>query len=889
MKKLSLRNYKQVIISIIISLAFGLLIFKIPMQSQAVSPARPAEKSSSISQSKVKQLFADMPVAFELNTGRAGPDVKFLAQGPGMQLLLSAGETTLVTNTARFRMKFAGANPSATVKGDQQLTERRNYFLGNNCARWQTHVLTFRRVTFESIYPGINLTFYGNQREIEYDFVVAPGADPTAIRLRFDRGVASRISANGDLVLRKGHEQIVERTPDIYQETNGTRRSVAGGYVLLRNHEIAFEIGDYDPSLPLIIDPTLVYSSYLGGGSDDAGSSIALDNNGNLFVTGVTSSTNFPTHGPAYPNNKGLSDIFVTKIDGATGNIIYSTYVGGSGMDRADGLAVDINGNAYVVGRVGDTSTDFPTTAGALAATYRGGDFDGVVFKLNAAGDGLVYSTFLGGEDNDSAEGIAVDQSGNAYITGGTRSNGFPTTASGFQSFRAGDTDAFLTKMNPAGSAVIYSTMLGGSATDRGSGVVVDTNGDAYIAGYSASVDFPTQNAFQVFSGGSFDAFVAKIDTTANGSASLLFSTYLGGIGDDKSFGIAIDATASNVYVAGQTSSNNFPVFNPAQPTSGGSFDAFIAKISSTGTKIYATYFGGSGDDRGTGIASNATGVYVTGFTSSTNLPVVAPLQLNNGGGFDAFVAKLNPAGNSFLYSTYLGGSANENFVAAVTATNPIAVDNANAYITGYTASTNFPTASALQGANGGGQDAFVAKIADATPAADFSLNIMPASRTVNPGNGTTYTVTATPAGGFTGDISLSVAGLSAETTSSFNPTTISITDASAKLSTLTVTTAGNTPPGTYSLSVTATSGNLQHSASAQLIVSGPAAANLALTKTASPNPGVTLANLTYRITVTNNGPSPATNVVVTDNLPAGITFISATPTQGSCSGNTTV
>src|SRR5439155_2536832 len=314
-----------------------------------------------------------------------------------------------------------------------------------------------------------------------------------------------------------------------------------------------------------------------------------------------------------------------------------------------------------------------------------------------------------------------------------------------------------LVKLNASGSTVLYGTMLGGSGTDRGSGVVVDSAGNAYISGYSASPDFPTQNAFQSFSGGSFDAFVAKIDTNANGAASLVFSSYIGGIADDKAFGIAIDATESNVYVAGQTSSNNFPVLNPAQPTSGGSFDAFIARISSTGTKVYATYFGGGGDDRGTGIAVNASGVYLTGFTSSTNLPVVTPLQINNGGGFDAFAAKLNLNGNAFLYSTYFGGTANENFVAAVTSTNPIAVDASNAYITGYTSSTKLPTTSPLQAANAGAQDVFIAKIADVTPAADFSLSVSPTSRTINPADATTYTVTAAPVAGFTGNISLSV------------------------------------------------------------------------------------------------------------------------------------
>jgi len=833
--------------------------------------------------------FANLPIAFEANQGQADSHVKFLARESGAEMLLAANEAALKFARALVTFRFAGANSSPKITGMDQLTERRNFLLGNDRSKWHTDVPTFRRVVYDELYPGIDLSFYGNQKQIEYDFEVAPGADPSAIRLAFDRGVHPGISAKGDLVLKTKGVELIQRKPIVHQTINGQRRTIAGSYQLLPNREVGFEVAEYDHGQPLVIDPTLVYSTYLGGSGDDSGSSIAIDASGNVYVAGTTASTNFPTRTPAFATNKGLSDIFVTKIDSAGANIIYSTYIGGSGLDRADGIAIDASGNAYVVGRVGDTSVDFPTTAGSLAPTYRGGDFDGIVFKLNPTGNALVYSSFIGGEDNDSTEGIAVDASGNAYLTGGTRSSGFPTTASAFQSFRAGDTDAYLMKLNPSGSAALYSTLLGGGATDRGSGVVVDSSGRAYIAGYSASPDFPTQNAFQVFSGGSFDAFVAKIDTNASGAASLLFSTYIGGIADDKAFGIAADSAFSNVYVVGQTSSNNFPVLNPVQPSSGGSFDAFLAKIASDGTKVYATYFGGSGDDRGLGVAVNATGTYITGFTSSTNLPTSSPLQLNNGGGFDAFVAKLNPAGTAALYSTYLGGTANENFSAAVTSTNPIAVDSSNAYITGYTASTNFPIGVPLQSTNAGSQDAFVAKIADATPAADFSISISPASRTVNPGSGTTYTVTATPAGGFTGNTSLAVAGQSGDTTANFSPTSIAITDASAKSSTLTVTTSANTPPGTYSLSITATSGNLQHSTSAQLIVSGPTNANLAITKTASPNPGVTGANLTYRITVTNNGPSPATSVVVTDNLPSGINFVSATPTQGSCSGTTTV
>ena len=839
--------------------------------------------------SKVRQLLADQPLAFELNAGQVDRSVKFQARAGNAQVLLRARDATLSTRDAKFRVELRGANGSARIKGADQAIERRNYLLGNDRSKWRTGVPTFRKVIYQDIYPGISLTYYGQHGEIEYDFEVDPGADASAIGLGFDRQTAIKISPDGDLILRKGSEEIRERKPQVYQIIDGSRHMIAGRYLLRRDREVAFDIGAYDRSKPLIIDPTIVYASYLGGSGDDTGSSIAIDANGNIYVAGTTSSTNFPTASPAFAHNGGLADIFVTKVDAAGANILYSTYVGGSGLDRADGIAIDPSGNAYVVGRVDSTSTNFPTTPGSFAPTYRGGDFDGVVFKLNPQGNGLVYSAFLGGEQNDSTEGIAVDASGVAYVTGGTKSNSFPVTVNAYQGQRAGDTDAYLTKINAAGSALLYSTFIGGSGTDRGSGVVIDGNGIAYVAGYCASPDFPTVDPFQAGFGGSFDAFVAKFDTNAAGINSLVFCSYLGGSGDDKAFGIAIDNTASNVYVVGQTSSNNFPVLNPVQPISGGSFDAFASKIRSDGTKIYATYFGGSGDDRATGVAVNSGGIYLTGFTSSTNLPTAAPLQLNNGGGFDAFVAKLNPAGTAFLYSTYLGGTANENFVAAVTSTNPIAVDAANAYVTGYTSSVNFPVSSALQAASAGGQDAFVAKIADATPAADFSLALGPSSRTINPGDTTTFTVTVTPLAGFTGNISLAVSGQPSDATANFAPASISIADASAKSATLTVTTTGATPPGNYSLNITATSGNLQHSAITQLKVSGATTANLALTKTASPNPAVTLANLTYRVIVTNNGPSPATNVVATDSLPAGVTFIAATPTQGSCNGTTTV
>jgi len=853
----------------------------------------------------LREFTAKLPLSFEPNLGQLDSRAKFSTRGNGYNLFLTATGALLELNhnpegtrnklsrtqprrsSFLLAMKLLGANAQAIATGVDQLPGDRNYFLGNDPSKWRTNVPTFRGVRYEDIYPGISLTYYGNQQELEYDFIIAPGANPQAIRLAFNQSAQPRIDENGDLVLPSPLGEVRQRKPVVYQEIDGQRHFIAGRFVMIGKSIIGCDLGPYDHTKELIIDPTLVYSTYLGGNGDDLGSSIALDSNNNIYIAGTTSSTNFPLHGAAYGSNAGLADLFVTKIDAAGANILYSTYIGGSGQDRGDGIAVDANGNAFVVGRVDSSSVNFPTTAGSFGPNYRGGDFDGVVFKLNGQGNALVYSGFLGGEENDSTEGVIVDGTGNAYVTGGTKSAAFPTTITAYQGTRAGDTDAFLTKINPSGSALLYSSYLGGSGTDRGSGIAIDSNGNAYISGFTSASDFPTESAFQNNFGGSFDAFVAKFDTNGTGVSSLLFCSYLGGAGDDKAYGIAIDSGGNNVYVSGQTSSNNFPLLAPVQSSFGGSFDAFIAKISSGGTKVYATYLGGSSDDRGSGIAVNSAGaVYVTGATSSTNFPTVTPLQLANGGGFDAFIAKLNPAGNAYLYSTYLGGSANESNASTGTSTNPIALDSSgNAYITGFTASTNFPTATPLQSNNAGGQDSFIVKIADATPSADFSISVVPGSRTVLPGGSASYTVTATPVGGFTGAISLSASGFSNDATATFNPINIVVNNTSPQSSTLTIGTTAGTPAGNYSLNVTGTSGNLQHSRSTQLTVSGTPSANLSITKTASPNPAISLASLTYRIVVTNNGPSPATNVIVTDQLPSGPAFGSAIPSQGSCSG----
>jgi hypothetical protein len=686
----------------------------------------------------------NLPLGFESGVN----ENEFFTRGQGYDLRLQATSLVLASSDASVpstvSLRVLHGNAQAKGTAVDQLPGKTNYLIGNDRKRWRTNVGRFARVVYHEVYPGVDLIYYGNQQQLEYDFIVAPGKNSGVIHLGLSEKADVRVSNSGDLIAQTSFGELRQPKPVAYQEIEGKREEVAVRYVLYNPREFGFAVAPYDHSRPLIIDPTLVYSTYLGGSGDDSGSSIAADVYNNIYITGTTSSTTFPTKGPFASTNSGLSDMFVTKID-AGGTLVYSTYIGGAGLDRADGIAVDEFLDAFVVGRVDPNSSNFPTTTGAFAPTYRGGDFDAVVFKLNSAGNDFLYSTFLGGEENDSAVGVAVDDNGNAYVTGGTRSTGFPTTGTAYQPTKSGDTDGFLVKLDWPGATLLYATFLGGGGTDRISGVATDDDGNAYLDGYTASSDFPTQNAFQNVFGGGFDAFLAKIDTKLSGPNSLELCSYLGGAGDDKAYGIAATRSSNfSFYLVGQTSSSNFPVLNAAQPVSGGNFDAFVAKISPTGVKEYASYLGGSSDDRGTGITFNGLGeVYLTGFTSSVNFPAINAIQPASGGGTDAFVAKLNASGSSLLYSTYLGGGGLENSMSTATATNPITRDGyGNVYLTGYTTSTSFPTFAPLQAANAGGQDVFVAKIWDVAAA---SLQFSASNFSANEGDGSVkITVTRT-------------------------------------------------------------------------------------------------------------------------------------------------
>ncbi len=698
----------------------------------AVSPINAFQADSKADTSALDR-YGRLPLSFEANRGQTDRRVKFLSRTSGYSLFLTGDEAVFAlsgskADTKKTKTKIAGsdlalppgmaapkaggvlrmnllhANAAAKVTGEDELPGTSNYFIGNEPAKWRTNVPTYAKVKYEGIYSGIDLVYYGTQRQLEYDFIVAPGADPR--RIAFDVRGAKRVSwdEHGDLVLKMevGEGEIRLPKPVVYQKKeNGARQQIAARYAITGTNRVGFEVADYDASRPLYIDP-LVYSTYLGGSSTDLGYGIAVDSAGNAYVTGYTYSADFPTKDPLHAAYSGAADVFVSKLN-AAGALVYSTYLGGAANDYGSAIVVDSAGNAYVTGST--NSVGFPTV-NALQPTNAGG-FDAFVSKISPTGSALVYSTYLGGSGIDQGYGIAVDSAGNAYVTGITNSTDFPTE-NPLQPANAGGYDAFVFKISPTGSALVFSTYLGGGGLDEGTGIAVDNAGNAYIIGSTSSTNFPTMNALQPANGGPNAAFVTKLNS---GGTALVYSTYLGGSGYDSGGGIAVDG-AGNTYVAGQTSSADFPTKNPLQPAYAGSGDAFVTKLNSGGTAlVYSTYLGGSGNDYSRSITvDNSGNAYVTGLTCSTDFPTKNPVQAKYRGGTgqncgDAFVSELNPAGSALFYSTYLGGRGIDQGSA-------IAADSAgNAYVTGYTDSTSFPTRNPLQAAYGGNYDAFVAKI----------------------------------------------------------------------------------------------------------------------------------------------------------------------------------
>ena len=758
-------------------------------------------------EAKWREAYGKLPLSFEENQGQTAREVRYVSHGSGYELFLTPQEAVLALRpkvhydlsplhrsaTIRalrkaraageltaIRLRLEGANPNAEIEGVDQLPGKSNYYIGNDPKKWRTDVPSYARVKYSGIYPGVDLVFYGNQRRLEYDFVIAPGADPSVIAFDVEGAKKMRINSHGDLVLRVPDGEVALQKPVVYQNVNGSRHEIATEYVIGGDHRVTFALAKYERSEPLVVDPVLNYSTYLGGSADDVGVAIAVDGAGNAIIAGQTLSLDFPagtkgTGDTAPVGNLGAS--FVAELDPTGTKLLYSGYLAGTNSsinELAYGVAVDSTGKVYVTGQT--YSTDFPTasTIAGFKSSPNPSNVNGTSYlvKLDPTvngGGSLIYSTYIGGTNGTATDGvgdigqaIAVDNSGIAYVAGYTDSTASTTVTSltnfpvlnGFQTaLNSTEGNAFLVKIDTTKSAtnsLLYSTFVGGSTAnsavflgfgDVAYGVAIDAaSGNAYLAGVTPSTDFPTNGTVTALQANTpagntqGTAFVTQIDTTKNGAASLIYSTYLGGAVFDEARAIALGPNKV-AYVTGTTNSNGFPTTVGAFDTTGASFGkAFVTLIDTAAagggaaTKKYSTFLGGTGGNTGFGIQADAAGnAYVGGSTSSTDFPFPAKSSLV--GGFEptfpagapnvGFIAKLNPtngAANPLLYSTFFGGAGNGTFGDQIFA---IAIDASNppvAYVTGQTYSTSatfpvFPTITAFQTALNPPSDAFVAKL----------------------------------------------------------------------------------------------------------------------------------------------------------------------------------
>jgi hypothetical protein len=691
------------------------------------------------------ESYGRLPLAFEANRGQADAQVQFLARGAGYGLYLTHSGATLALgqtgackpNPSRdrstsnaciaqqdvVRLTLDGASTGTAAKaiGEAELPGKVNYFLGSDPTRWKTGLPTYAKVRYSAIYPGIDLLYYGNGSQLEYDFVLAPGANPANIRLRFEGEKQLAIAPNGDLVLKGAYGSAKFLKPVVYQEIDGRRQPVAGSFKLSVSHTVGFTLGSYNHAKPLVIDPVLAYSTYLGGsrsnGNGDQGNGIAVSSVQHAYIVGTTFSANFPiVAGAVQPTDNaasGTSTVFVTELSLTGNGLVYSTYLGGSGGDYGYGIALDTAGNAYITGAT--YSKDFPVVCGAFEAANNStttGAPTAFVTKLNATGSGLLYSTYLGGSGNhatpaegDVAQAIAVNASGNAYVTGYTYSSDFPVSDAAYQTTFKGSataSNAFITELDAGGVKPVYSTYLSGSGSsghgDVANAIALDSSGDAFVTGGTYSPDFPvTKGAYQTtLASGAQNAFVTELNPSGTDT---VYSTYLGGNSQDSAQAIAVDSSGF-AYVAGTTFSMDFPLTDGVVEGASvglqayfGPF-AFVTKLNQDGSAlVYSTDLEGNGTTVNGLAVDSAGNAYLAGsapvpaantYGSFQSTPDALAVPATTGNA--AFLVKLNPSASVFNYATLLGGSANDQAMA-------LALDAAgNVYLTGAATSTNFPT-----------------------------------------------------------------------------------------------------------------------------------------------------------------------------------------------------
>ncbi|HEY1790104.1 MAG TPA: SBBP repeat-containing protein [Verrucomicrobiae bacterium] len=747
---------------------------------------------------------ANLPLYFEANNDQT----EFLASGNGYQFAISSSGVQMSlretgARVAAAQMWFAGANDGAQIRGGGEMPGKVNYFVGNDSSKWQTGLSTFGKVQVTEVYPGIDLVFHGNQRQLEYDFAIAPGANPNAIKMQFQGVDKISITPNGDLVLKIGTGEIRQPMPEIYQTISGARKMIAGGYKMMGSRTVGFETAEFDHSRPLVIDPVLGYSTFFGGNLADAGYAMAIDTNNCIYIAGQTFSTKFSTVGAAQTNFGGgiyTGDAFVAKFAGSPPtNLVYLTYLGGNDDEAAYGVAADSAGNAFVTGFT--DSSNFPTNNALYSkiTTIRSAYFSGMylptafVTELNANGTNLLYSTYLGGSNENVATSIAVDSSDNAYLAGYTYSGNFPIT-NAFQSHLACsnniylNANAFVTEIASNDTTLLYSTFLGGTNYDAAEDLALDSSNDVLVVGLTGSFNFPTTNTpancpnAQYLSGinshipgnYTYDGFVTKFSPLSTKPTNLIFSIFLGGTNNDVAYGVAADAS-NNVYVTGWTASTNFPIIGPSPglssflATNGNSgpvaTNVFLTKIAPDGSAILgSTIFGGRSTDIGYKVAVDTAGdAFVVGWESSTNFPTTnsfgALLATNSTitSSYDVFVTGISANWSNALYSVCIGGNQ-DTFGYGI-----VLDSSTNVYITGRTDSTNFPAQYASQfwfngtnfinGTNSingtrftGTNDAFLTEITFAPPSTVIT-NLEPTNQIVGFGATVLFGVSVTVTG----------------------------------------------------------------------------------------------------------------------------------------------
>jgi Beta-propeller repeat len=657
------------------------------------------------------------PLRFEPNLGQSDPRVMYISRGADHTLLLTRRGAVLKLRDGAIGMSFAGAHRAPRVSATRRLQSVSNYVRGTDPRRSIANIPNFERVVYKDLYDGVDLAFHASRAgELEFDYLLEPGVDPAAIRLAYRGAGRLRVDANGDLVLRGG--EVRQPPPVVYQTIGGSKTRIEAAYVLHGGNEVGFSLKNYDPGAALLIDPVIRYSTYLGGADEDSAIWSDVDRWGNFYVTGLTASPDYPTTPGAYQSqSRGDLDVFVTKLDPTGSRLVWSTYLGGTGLDVAIGLDVDAAGNVVVTGATG--SDDFPTTPGAYDRQFAG-DLDTFVTKLDRSGSRLLFSTYLGGAGGEGGFISFFDARGNVYVEGETSSADFPTTRRAFQkTYGGGSNDGFVTKLNANGSALVYSTFIGGAGYDGAHDGWLDENGNFYIDGPTESANFPTtRGAYQRALKGPSDAFAAKLNPDGTG---VEYSTYLGGSGAEDVADMTIDRYG-NAYVPGQTDSPDFPTTSFAfQRGYGGNGDGFLTKLNPRGTGLeYSTYLGAGEFDTTGGVRVDRDGdAHVPGITASPQFPVTRDaFQRTYGGGpEDAFVLTLDRSGSRLKFSSFLGGSGDDGSSGA----GEWLDDQGNFYVPGFTDSTDFPvTRRAFQRTNAGGYDVFLVKIAPTRADDDF-------------------------------------------------------------------------------------------------------------------------------------------------------------------------